>query len=245
MLTIWGRLSSINVRKVVWAALEVGAPFERTDAGGNFGVVQTPAFLRLNPNALVPVLQDSGTTLWESNVIVRYLAVRFPARQLLPTDAAARFEAEQWMDWQQTTLNPAGRNAFVQWIRTPAEQRSTALVAQSVAATEPLMALLDRHLSQRPYLLGDNFTVADIPVGCEAHRWFGLPQPRPDWPHLERWFASLRARRQPRRAGPTPCMNRVPYNHDKPHFSPGRRLHRHPLPWQPGGRGARRQRPVG
>ena len=194
MLTIWGRLSSINVRKVVWAAQEVSAPFTRTDAGGSFGVVHTPAFMRLNPNAMVPVLQDGDTTLWESNVIVRYLAVRFPAAALLPTEPARRFEAEQWMDWQQTTLNPAGRNAFIQWIRTPAPQRNAAELAQSVAATEPLMALLDAHLSRRLFLLGDNFSVADIPLGCEVHRWFGLPQPRPAWPHLERWFATLCAR---------------------------------------------------
>ncbi len=194
MLTLWGRLSSINVRKVVWAAQEVGAPFVRTDAGGSFGIVHTPGFLRLNPNAMVPVLQDSDTTLWESNVIVRYLAVRFPAVELLPTELAKRFEAEQWMDWQQTTLNPAGRNAFIQWFRTPAQQRDAAVVAQSVAATAPLMVLLDRHLSQRNYLLGDSFSVADIALGCEVHRWFGLPQPRPAWPHLERWFASLCAR---------------------------------------------------
>ncbi len=98
------------------------------------------------------------------------------------------------MDWQQTTLNPAGRNAFIQWIRTPAPQRNAAELAQSVAATEPLMALLDAHLSRRLFLLGDNFSVADIPLGCEVHRWFGLPQPRPAWPHLERWFATLCAR---------------------------------------------------
>lgn len=194
MLTIWGRLSSINVRKVVWAAQEVGAPFVRNDAGGNFGIVQTPGFLRLNPNAMVPVLQDGDTTLWESNVIVRYLSVRFPAAALMPAGPVARFKAEQWMDWQQTTLNPAGRNAFIQWFRTPAEQRSAAALQQSVAVTEPLMGLLDQHLSQCPYILGDQFSVADIPLGCEAHRWFGLPQPRPAWRHLERWFASLCAR---------------------------------------------------
>ena len=95
------------------------------------------------------------------------------------------------MDWQQTTANPAGRNAFIQLVRTPPEQRQPQLLRQSVAATEPLMALLDRRLAQRAYLLGDAFTMADIALGCEVHRWFGLPQPRPVWPNLERWFAAL------------------------------------------------------
>ncbi len=191
MLKIWGRLSSINVRKVVWAAQETGAPFTRTDAGAAYGIVHTPQYLRLNPHALVPVLQDGATTLWESNVIVRYLAARFPDSGLMPATMVQRFLAEQWMDWQQTTINPAGRNAFIQWIRTAPAQRDTALLAQSVAATEPCMALLDQHLEGHAFMGGDHFSMADIPLGCEVHRWFGLPQSRPAWPHLERWYATL------------------------------------------------------
>ena len=101
MMHLWGRLTSINVRKVVWAAQETGAPFQRTDAGAAFGVVTTPEYLRMNPNGLVPVLKDGDFTLWESNVIVRYLATRFPDSDLMPASLALRFEAEQWMDWQQ------------------------------------------------------------------------------------------------------------------------------------------------
>ena len=193
-MKVWGRLSSINVRKVVWAAQEAGADFSRTDAGAAFGIVHTPEYLRLNPNALVPVLQDGDVTLWESNVIVRYLAVRFPASGLLPATLAQRFEAEQWMDWQQTTSNPAGRTAFIQYFRTPEEQRQPELIRQSVAAMEPLMTLLDRHLATRRFMLGEQFSMADIPLGCEVHRWLHLPQPHPHWPHLVRWFAQVRAR---------------------------------------------------
>ena len=193
-MKIWGRLSSINVRKVVWAAQEAGADFTRTDAGAAFGIVDTADYRRMNPNALVPVLQDGDVTLWESNVIVRYLATRFPACGLLPATLAQRFEAEQWMDWQQTTSNPAGRNAFIQYIRTPPEQRQTELIRQSVAAMEPLMGLLDDHLATRRFMLGAHFSMADIPLGCEVHRWFALPQARPHWPNLERWFAELRQR---------------------------------------------------
>ena len=191
---IWGRLSSINVRKVVWAAQETGAPFQRTDAGAAFGVVQTPAYLRMNPNGLVPLLQDGDFTLWESNVIVRYLAARFPDSDLMPASLALRFEAEQWMDWQQTTFNGAGRDAFIQWIRTPAEKRQPDLIQRSVQAMAPLLQLLDQRFAQRTYMLGDHFSMADIPLGCEIHRWFGLPQPRAALPHLERWYAALCAR---------------------------------------------------
>ena len=193
MVQIWGRMSSLNVRKVVWAAQETGVPFTRTDAGLAFGIVKTPEYLRLNPNAQVPTLQDGDLVLWESNVIVRYLCARY-APDLYPQDLAQRFDAERWMDWQQTSLNPAGAPAFIQLFRTPQDKRDPAIINKSVATMTPLLTLLDQHLSQRNYLGGDNFGMADIPVACDIHRWFGLPQTRPELPHLERWFASILAR---------------------------------------------------
>ncbi|MFP5446300.1 MAG: glutathione S-transferase C-terminal domain-containing protein, partial [Betaproteobacteria bacterium] len=150
----------------------------------------------LNPNGLVPLIEDedTGTVLWESNPIVRYLCARHSLGNLYPEDLRSRFVAEQWMDWQQTTLNPAGRDAFVQWIRTPAAQRDDGLIAASVAATEPLMGLLDAHLARQPFMAGDRFTMADIPVACEIHRWWGLPQERVARPHLERWYNTVSTR---------------------------------------------------
>jgi len=197
MLRLWGRLSSINVRKVVWAVQELGLPsVQRTDAGGQFGIVREARYLGLNPNGLVPLIEDedTGVTLWESNAIVRYLCARHSLGNLYPEDLPTRFVAEQWMDWQQTTLNPAGRDAFLQWIRTPAAQRNEALIAASVALTEPLMAMLDAHLARQPFMAGERVTMADIPVGCEIHRWWGLPQDRAAHPHLERWYNTVSTR---------------------------------------------------
>lgn len=209
MLHLWGRLSSINVRKVVLCAQVLGLDLPRTDAGMAFGVVDTPDYRERNPNGLVPLLQDGDFTLWESNTIVRYLCARYGAAPTLPEGASPcpgqpgaaalplypqdlqqRFNAERWMDWQQTTLNPAGGPAFRQWIRTPPEQRNAQVIAASVAATEPLWALLDAHLARNAFMAGDEPTMADIPIACEVHRWWGLPQPRPHWQHLERWYAA-------------------------------------------------------
>lgn len=183
---LWGRLSSINVRKVVLCAQWLELDLPRTDAGMAFGVVDTPAYRAMNPNGLVPVLQDGDFTLWESNAIVRYLCAR--AGRGYPADLRQRADAERWMDWQQTTLNRASGPAFVQWIRTPAERRDPAAIAASVKATEPLLDRLDQHLAQRAFMLGDAPGMADFPIACELHRWFGLPQPRPAWPHLQRYF---------------------------------------------------------
>ncbi len=193
-MKIWGRLSSINVRKVVWAAQETGAAFTRVDAGAGFGIVTTPPYLQLNPNALVPTLQDAGLCLWESNVIVRYLANQYGASGLLPATVAQRFIAEQWMDWQQTTFNGAGRGAFMQLIRTAPEQRRADLIDQSVAQTEPLLDRMDRHLARSAFMAGERFSMADIPLGCELHRWYGLPLAHPRRAHLQRWYDALRAR---------------------------------------------------
>ncbi|HEX5389576.1 MAG TPA: glutathione S-transferase family protein [Burkholderiaceae bacterium] len=194
MMKLWGRLSSINVRKAVWALQEAGIPFERVDAGMAFGVVDTPAYQALNPNALVPTLQDGDFTLWESNAIVRYVLARYAPDRLYPSDLRQRFDAERWMDWQQTTLNRAGGPAFVQWIRTPVERRDMAAIAASVAATEPLLAQLDTHLAQHTHMAGEHFGMADIAIACEIHRWWGLPQPRPPCPHIEAWYARMRER---------------------------------------------------
>ncbi len=191
MLKIWGRMSSINVKKVVWTAQELALDVQRTEAGGLFGVVKTPEYMVLNPNSLVPVIEDDDYVLWESNVIVRYLAAKHSSGQMYPTDLHERFDAERWMDWQQTTLNPASRPGFWQLVRTPPEQRNAALIDESNACVEALMAILDAHLAQRSFMVGERFTVADIPLACEVHRWFGLPQPRQSRPHLERWYQRL------------------------------------------------------
>lgn len=194
MLKIWGRVSSINVRKVLMTVQELGIAFERTDAGQAFGIVQTPAYRAKNPNALIPMVEDGDFVLWESNVVVRYLCARHAPGTLYPEDLRARFDAERWMDWQQTTFNPAGRDAFIQLIRTPAEQRKPELIEKSRAATEALWDLLDAHLAQRAYIGGAQFTMADIPLACEMHRWSGLPLPHPARTHVDRWYQSILAR---------------------------------------------------
>ena len=206
MLKIWGRLSSINVRKIVWAARELQLPFERIDAGATFGITQTPDYLRKNPNALVPLLEDGDFSLWESNVILRYLFARqaaLPPLHDAPSERPslgpiqAQLSVERWLDWQQTTFNPAGRNAFIQLVRTAPELRNVQAVQGSVAATERLLEVLEAHLGHSDFMGGAAFGVADIPVGCEMHRWWGIPDEAftdvdvkrlalANWPHVQR-----------------------------------------------------------
>lgn len=194
MLKIWGRLSSGNVQKVVICANVLELPYERIDAGMQFGVVDTPAYRRMNPNGLVPTIDDDGFLLWESNAIVRYLARKYGSGSLYPTDVREAADSDRWMEWQSTTLMPAMGDAFMHLVRTPAERRDLKAVEASIERTEPRMAILDHLLSTREYVAGPRLTMGDIPVACAAHRWLGLPWERTPRPHVERWLGALRAR---------------------------------------------------
>ena len=194
MLRIWGRRNSVNVKKALWCLEELGLAYERIDAGLQHGVVDTPEYRRLNPNGVVPTIEDDGLVLWESNAIVRYLAAKHGAGTLWPEDLRVRADADRWMDWAGVTLGPAMRNAFWGLIRTPEAERDERTIAQSIARSRELVAIADAALAARPYIAGDTFTMGDIPLGCHAHNWMALPIERPPLPHLEAWYRRLATR---------------------------------------------------
>jgi len=195
MRRIWGRTNSINVMKVLWACDELALPYERIDAGGPFGRVKTPEFLAKNPNGLIPVLEEDGFVLWESNAILRYLGEAYSADSgLWPRDARSRARADQWMDWQQTTAQAAIGPAFVQMYRTPPERRDEATIRRSVERAAEVFPVLEAHLTRHPYVAGEEFTLGDIPVGCAVYRYLHMPIARPDLPALAAYHKRLLAR---------------------------------------------------
>ena len=112
----------------------------------------------------------------------------------MPASLAARAECDRWMDWQATELTPALRDAFIQLVRTPPAQRQSALVDASIRQTEPLVAILDAALAGRRFIAGDRFTMADIPLGCAIHRWYGMPVERIARPNVSGWLDRVRQR---------------------------------------------------
>jgi glutathione S-transferase len=194
MRRLWGRLSSVNVQKAVWGLEELGLPYERLEAGGAFGRVRDPDYVALNPNSLVPVLEEDDFVLWESNAILRYLARSHGAGSLWPEDPRQAALVDQWLDWQATRFTPATRDAFWQTVRTPADERDQATIDRSVAASEDCAAILDAHLMGRPFMVGDRFTAADIAAGAAAHRWLHLDEPRTERPAMQAWYERQRTR---------------------------------------------------
>jgi len=194
MLVIWGRDNSVNVQKPLWCLEEMGIAYERRDAGGAFGIVDTPEYRALNPNGLVPTMVEDGFILWESNAIVRYLAAKHSAGNLWPVDLRIRAEADRWMEWQNTTLWPALRPVFWNLIRTPVDQRDPDEMEASRLKSAQVLRILDAHLATRAFVAGDDFTMGDIPVGCGVWRWMALPIERPPLPNLQRWFDALAQR---------------------------------------------------
>jgi glutathione S-transferase len=221
MLKVLGRVSSINVRKVLWTCAEIGLPFEREDWGIGFRPTRDPAFTALNPNALVPVViappsgsklppppeeseaawerpgvaPDVDFVLWESNTICRWLAAEHGRTDLLPAAPRGRALVERWMDWQLGDLNNAWRYAFMALVRESPAHRDPAAIAASAVEWNRLMTLLDGHLQRAgPYATGADFTLADVVLGLAAQRWRATPIEHAMLPAVDAYLDRLRAR---------------------------------------------------
>jgi glutathione S-transferase len=196
MLKMWGRKTSSNVQKAMWAVGELKLEHERIDVGGAFGKNKEAPYLAMNPNGLVPTLEeDDGFILWESNSVVRYLAAKHDRDGVLePKDLKTRARAQQWMDWQLSVAGPAITPAFWGLIRTPPEKRDHEAIKASQAKTTDAMKILDAQLAKTKYTAGDAFSYGDIPVGIMAYRFWQLVPERPELPNLKRWYDAVSAR---------------------------------------------------
>jgi glutathione S-transferase len=191
MLKVWGRATSSNVQKVMWCIDELGLERERVDLGGPFGGNRDPAYLALNPNGLVPTIDDDDFVLWESNAITRYLAAKHSMGGLMPADPAARADAERWMDWQMGSVAHPHFQVFFNKVRAKPGERDDAAIAAGRAKQIELYGFVEARLADRASLMGDRLTIADIPLGIMAYRWFSLVDDRPAMPRFEAWYQRL------------------------------------------------------
>lgn len=194
MITVWGRKNSSNVKKVLWCLTELGLTYQQKDAGGPFGGLDTPEYLAMNPNKTIPTYQDSEFILWESNAILSYLADKYDDGTLLPHNAEFRARAAQWMYWSDGSLFPYIKAMMGLLVRTPAEQRDPARVEELKQSLNRLIAMLNDDLAQRDYIAGDTFSIADMALVPLLYPWREVCHDRPDFPHIERWFARIETR---------------------------------------------------
>ena len=203
MMRLWGRKSSINVQKVLWCLAELGlkegVDFERIDAGLQFGVVRSPEFLKLNPNGLVPTLEDGDLILWESNTIMRYMVSQHDQNKRFPSDIASQYGSEKWMDWQVGTMWPVLRPTFIGLTRTPAADRNHVVIQKAYQDTNELFSLLDQTLASQAYCSGNQFHLGDIVLALCVHRWILLNEIFPketgiraDLKNINRWLKQLK-----------------------------------------------------
>lgn len=195
-LRIWGRANSVNVQKVLWCCRELDVAFDRIDAGMQFGRNDEPDYLAMNPNGRIPTLVDGDFVLWESNSIMRYLAlVHGEGTTLYPSAPKVRAGLERWLDWTLSTLQPVERPLFWGLVRTPPAERDMPAMQQAADAAAAQWRIVDAHLANRSMMEGESFTLADIAVGAYARRWLGVEGVRkPALPHLARWFESISLR---------------------------------------------------
>ena len=194
MLKVWGRVNSINVQKVMWCVGELGLTHERIDAGRGFGGNDEDWYLAMNPNGLVPMIDDGGFVLWESNPIVRYLSARYGAGGLCPDDLQAQADADRWMEWMVTSVLPPMHPVFWGLIRTPEAERDNEAIAAASKKLAETLVILEQRLDGRDFILGDRLTMADIPLGAAVYRWYGMPLDHPDYPNLRAWYERLTER---------------------------------------------------
>jgi glutathione S-transferase len=196
MLTVWGRRSSFNLQKVMWLLGELGVEHRHVQAGGEFGGLDTPEFRAMNPFGRVPVIDDDGTIVWESHAILRYLAARYGHGRFWSDDPGERSQADRWMDWSQTALQPDFLvGIFWGFYRTPEPQRDWSAIESKIARCAQHFQLLDDVLANRRFLCGNTLTLADIPAGALLYRYFELEIERPSVHNVEAWYRRLQERR--------------------------------------------------
>jgi len=194
MVTVWGRKNSVNVQKALWALEEVGVPFKRVDAGGEFGLLDTEDYTNLNPNQRIPTLVNGDTVVWESNAVARYVVAKWSDGDLWPADPGVRAVADMWMDWVQTRVMGPMTPVFWGLVRTPPDQRDMAEITRNIIECGHVFKVLDTALAHRDYIVGDRFTVGDIPIGAVVWRYLSLNIERPELRHMDEWMERLKHR---------------------------------------------------
>jgi glutathione S-transferase len=200
-MKIYDFAASPNAYRVRAVAYELGLAPTYVHVNFATGDTRTPEFLAKNPNGRMPVLEDEGFVLWESNAIIAYLAAKHPEKGLIPSDARGRAEVDRWMFWQVSDWNPAFEKIVHEKLKpmfgggTPDE----AIIRDGVEQIGKLAAVLDGWLKDREYVAG-KLSVADFGLMgfASLRQVFGVDFSA--HPNVSAWLSRLEARESCRRA---------------------------------------------
>ncbi len=196
MIKVWGRKTSSNVQVVLWCLAELGLEFDRVDAGIHYGVVNTPEYLAMNPNATVPTIIDGDNPpMWESAAINRYLARQYASAPFWPADPVEQAHVDQWAEWAKLNF---GLNfsvpVFWKVVRTAKSKQDPEAIASAVVKLNGIAQIADRQLASHQYLTGNNFTVADVMFGHLLYRYYTIDIERTGLPNIARYYEDLQTR---------------------------------------------------
>ena len=195
MIHLLGRKTSSNVMKALWVLEELGLAYDRADYGGAFGGTNTAEYRAKQPVGLVPVVEEDGFSIFESNAILRYLCNAHGGERFYPAEPRARGTIDAWLDFQQTVLSGPTSTYFIGLVRTPPEKRDMAAITAAIAQAGDIWAILDDRIAKQGWVAADHFSIADIAFGVHVHRWFSLDMPgKRDLPNLRAWYDRLLAR---------------------------------------------------
>lgn len=187
MLVLWGRHTSVNVQKVIWLLAELGMEFDRKDVGGPFGGLNTPEYIAMNPNQLVPTLQDGKITIWESEAILRYLGAKY-GEQYFPGSIEKRAVVDQWLCWSQSSWIPPLIQLFMFLMKTPAAKRDSQQLKDFADNVNARATFMNEQLKTRKFIAGDSLSLADFSFASWLYRYFTLEIERPSLENLEQYY---------------------------------------------------------
>jgi len=193
-IKLWGRRTSINVQKVMWALAELNLEYDHTELGGSFGGLDDESYVELNPHQLVPTLVDGSLVLWESNAILRYLGDAYGRNSLFGSTSAARAESDMWMEWYQSSVYAHFQTIFHQSVKLPAAERNSAVLEHAQSMVFKQFALFDRKLESSTFINGDKLTLGDVPMAACLYRYFTMDIERPEYPQILRYYKRLTQR---------------------------------------------------
>src|SRR5262249_2742770 len=180
--------------KALAVARHLGLAFELCPVDLLNGAHMKPEFGALNPNRKMPVLEDDGFVLWESNAIAQYLASKKPESGLLPADPRRRADVVRWQCWELAHWDPACATLIFERLLKKLFGQGEPIPAVEQKGEDEIRrygAVANEWLRGRRYLCGDALTLADFSVGAWLNYASQARYPVDEFRELRRWYADL------------------------------------------------------